>query len=369
MNTSIRPIQAGLRRTIGAAALGLTMLASAPQGHAQLVFNLNPAVGTSAQAIQGFQDAADRWSAIYNDNVTVNLNIGFTALGAGILGQAGSSFVTNPFTTVKNAMALDALSADDATAIANLQGGSNMTLLINGVAAVGGAVNSYIVDSTGNNTDRIRMTTANAKALGLLAGNAPTVDAQITFSTNFLWDFDPTDGILPGHFDFVGVAAHEIGHAMGFTSGVDVLDLNMPGGGNPNAPANGFADDLYTFVSTLDLFRYSALSDANGALDWTADTRAKYFSIDGGTTVGAGFSTGRYHGDGRQASHWKDNLYLGIMDPTSGQGELLAIDANDIQAFDVIGWNRAPQTPDAGATAVLLVLGVAALVSRRRLAA
>lgn len=366
MSTSFRMNRAGLRRTIGAAALGLAMLGTAPQGLAQLVFNLNPAVGTSAQAIQGFQDAADRWSAIYNDNVTVNINIGFTALGAGILGQAGSNFQSYSFTQVKTALGLDAISADDATAVANLQGGTNMSLLINGTTEVGGNPGSSFIDTTGANTSTVRMTNANAKALGLLAGNAATLDASITFSTAFNWDFDPTDGILPGYFDFVGVAAHEIGHAMGFTSGVDVLDNNMIGGGNPFT----FHSDAFVFVSTLDLFRYSASSYANGALDWTADARAKYFSIDGGATVGAGFSTGRFHGDGRQASHWKDNLGLGILDPTSAPGELLAISANDIQGFDVIGWNKqAAQVPDAGGTAVLLVLGAVALVARRRLAA
>jgi hypothetical protein len=35
----------------------------------------------------------------------------------------------------------------------------------------------------------------------------------------------------------------------------------------------------------------------------------------------AGFSTGKTFGDGPQASHWKDSLGLGMMDPTAGTGE------------------------------------------------
>ncbi len=80
------------------------------------------------------------------------------------------------------------------------------------------------------------------------------------------------------------------------------------------------------------------------------------------------FSTGAYVGDGRQASHWKDNLGLGIMDPTSSYGELLAISTNDIRAFDVIGWNRADASgvPDTASTLALLGLGLALVGSLRR---
>src|SRR5262249_60028 len=55
---------------------------------------------------------------------------------------------------------------------------------------------------------------------------------------------------------------------------------------------------------------------------------------------------------GRQASHWKDNLGIGIMDPTSvPAGQANVITAQDIRAFDVIGWNVASATkPDLIAT-------------------
>jgi hypothetical protein len=358
-----RTPRACFRHVCSTLALGLAVLASTQQASAQLTFNYNIAAGTSAQAVQGFQDAGNRWSSLFTDNVTININIGFSNLGAGILGQAGSAQGTISYSGAKSAMAFDASSADDATAVANLQAGSNMTLLMNGTSDAGGLPTDYMLDSTGANTETIRMTYANAKALGLLPGNYAATDAAITFSDQFAWDFDPTDGITAGAYDFVGIATHEIGHAMGFISGVDVLDLNM--GNGPYAYP--YHSDEYVFVSTLDLFRYSADSVALGALDWTADTADKYFSIDGGATVGAGFSTGRYNGDGRQASHWKDGLGLGILDPTAGKGELLAITGNDIQAFDVIGWDQAVvNTPDAGSTAFLLALGLAALASRRR---
>ena len=51
----------------------------------------------------------------------------------------------------------------------------------------------------------------------------------MTFSSNFAFDFDPTDGISDDTFDFIGVAIHEIGHALGFVSGVDLLDVSTGG--------------------------------------------------------------------------------------------------------------------------------------------
>ena len=50
-------------------------------------------------------------------------------------------------------------------------------------------------------------------------------------------------------------------------------------------------------------------------------------------------STGQVNGDGRQASHWKDSLGLGLMDPTAAPGELLMVSENDLIALDLIGWD------------------------------
>lgn len=340
-----------------AAGIGAASLAQA-----QLVFNFTPAAGTDAQAIAGFQAAGQRWSNLFNDSVTVNINIGFSALGPGILGQAGSAQANYAYSSVRNRLSLDQTTLADATAVTNLQAGP-LSLYINRTSNNpngAGSATAYVDNDGDANNSVIRMSNANAKALGLLAGTAAGVDASITFSSAFTWDFDPTNGITAGTFDFIGVATHEIGHAMGFISGVDILDINSP-------PVNGpFADHQFTFVSTLDLFRYSTASVSNNSLDWTADNRAKYFSIDGGATAGPLFANGTNFGDGRQASHWKDSLGIGIMDPTSSQGELLAISAADTEALDVIGWNRATTVPDHGSSMVLVGLGCALLAGLRR---
>jgi hypothetical protein len=299
-----------------------------------LTFNFTPAAGTSQQAIDGFTSAGNLWSSVLTDNVTVNVNINLTALGAGTLGETGSSYQSYNYSQVYNALKNDRTSADDNQAVNSLSSGSTFNLLLNRTANNpngAGSATPYLDNNGNQNNQTIGLTSANAKALGL-QGNSASSDASISFSNLFNWDFNRSDGIASGAFDFVGIAAHEIGHALGFMSGVDILDTNS------SSPS--YNDNQFAYVSSLDLFRYSTDSKNAGAIDWTADNRAKYFSIDGGVTKIADFSTGATSGDGRQAGHWKDNLGLGILDPTIAPGELLAISENDQRALDAIGWNR-----------------------------
>jgi hypothetical protein len=312
----------------GIGASSLVMPANA------LTFNFTPAVGTSQLAIDGFNAAGALWSSLFTDNVTININIDFKALTAGTLGETGSSQQSFSYTQVYKALNKDKSSNDDNTAVSNLSNSSTFKTLLNRTAnSPNGSGNAtpYLDNDGDANNSQIRINTANAKALGLKSNIGS--DASISFSNLFTWDFDRSNGISSGAFDFVGTAAHEIGHALGFVSGVDILDYN--------SSSTFFNDNAFTYVSTLDLFRYSTESKALGAIDWTADTRDKYFSLDSGTTKIASFSTGETWGDGYQASHWKDNLGLGLMDPTGAPGELLTISENDKRAFDVIGWNRA----------------------------
>lgn len=365
-----------MQRTLARRAWSLATLAvlalAGRTAEAGLTFNFTAAPGTSQQAIDGFAAAGARWSSLFTDNMTVNINIAFTALGSGILGQASSSQALYAYSDVRSALIADKKSADDATATSHLQTGPGVDMLLNRTSnnpnGFGSATPYLDNDDDANNT-AILMTNANAKALGLLAGNNGATDASISFSSSFAFDFDPSNGITAGAFDFIGIAAHEIGHALGFISGVDILDTNSP-------PLNGpFRDNQFTFVSTLDLYRYSTASASLGAIDWTADNRTKYFSIDGGATNtgGATFSTGVFFGDGNQASHWKDNRGIGIMDPTADFGELLAISANDIRAFDVIGYdlvplsaNPVPEPSTLFSAALAVLFGGAVIRGRRR---
>ncbi|HVF92795.1 MAG TPA: NF038122 family metalloprotease [Sphingomonas sp.] len=328
-------------------------------GQAQaLTFVLNNTGGAAigSQARFGFEIATRYWSSVFNDNAVVNLNIGFSSLAPGVLGSTGSSRSLISMQAGYNALGADRTSTLDNQAVAGLQtlgvstlgaGIGSVIAQTNGINATNnGYVDNFIrVDADGGvNNSTLAITKANAKALGITtdvngaAINYGTPDGSVSFSSNFAFDFDPTDGIDAQSFDFIGVAIHEIGHALGFTSGVDSYDGRTGPGG---AGATAGLLEGFVVMNTLDLFRYSS----TGVLDWTTQNNP-YFSLDGGATQMLGnslMSTGSFNGDGRQASHWKDSVagapQLGILDPTSGRGQLQEITALDLSAYDAIGWN------------------------------
>ena len=311
---------------------------------ADVVFHLNPMSGMDSAAVAGFTAAAQLWSNVLSNNMTVNLDIGFTSLGGGILGQTELTESQFSYRNYRNALAGRATSASDALAVASLTTNDSFNLLINGTT---NNASPHVVSN-----DLVSMTSANAKALGLVGAANTATDATITFNSDFNFEFNPPSVTGSSRFDFVGVAAHEIGHALGFISSVDALDTNL----------NAFDDSHWNgSVTPLDTFRMSTrVSD--GTIDWTADTQAKYLSLDHGATSLGAFATGAMHGDGSQASHWKEQTpRLGIMNPTAAPGERLAISDRDKLALDVIGYQIVPEPSSVillGVGGVLVAVGM-----------
>jgi hypothetical protein len=347
-----------------------------PSAHAAVI-NLsydanNFSVPNGQQALSGFQEAATFWENTFSDIATINLKIDFAALGTNVIAQASPK--TSVFLYEKVALGLiyDATSQTDVTVMNNLP--CDRSQVFNDCALKfldQEGPGPYELDADGSDDNYfLELTQANAKALGFTNhsnGDAfAAMDANLTLSSDFAFDFDRSNGIDLDRMDFIGVAIHEIGHALGFISGVDAYDHVY---NNTNSTFTGDLDDL-AVASTLDLFRCSAVSLAQGAdiLDWRPGADA-YFSVDSCNTSLAQFSTGVYGGDGKQASHFKDNQSLGIMDPTFDFGELGVVTANDLMAFDAIGWDLRSVTSTAvpePASITLFGLAIAGLFLSRR---
>jgi hypothetical protein len=151
------------------------------------------------------------------------------------------------------------------------------------------------------------------------------------------------------------------------------LDQAMSQLGAQGSPTQGFS----AWVNNLPLGVLFVLF-AVGVLRRLRGSRLALFSAGLMLVHGlASFATGQIRGDGNQASHWKDNQSLGIMDPTTAPGEQLTITALDLTAFDVIGWNltstptvSAPSAPTvatpAPASALVFAFGLAGLGCARR---
>ena len=292
--------------TVGSAALlGLCSASSANALTINLINTGGVEVGTDAYF--GFMVAAKYWESVITTDATLNFRVGFTTSGFSsptVLGQASSASGTKTQVAWRNALTASATSALDDSVVANLP-----TM----------------------NATNVRLNNTVQKALGLYTGNANTVDATITFNAARAFDFDTRDGFDASNpaSDFVSVAVHEMGHALGFTSAVGQNTTNN------STPSN------------TDMFRYK-----DGAWNITWGGYA-YFSIDGGATEfmnNAGFSSGP---DGFQTSHWREGTRIhdgvsctiltepqvGILDPTGGICQEGIVTAQDLAMFDALGWN------------------------------
>ena len=323
--------------------------------------------GTAARA--GFEAAAALWSSVLTDPITIRLDVQFSALGPGILGSTGSTTNTVAYSQLRSLMQTDSSSATDISTLASLP--TTPLSFVSNEASVGAPISATVRTLDNNNTfdnNNIQVNTAQVKALGQVptyaATNTTLRDGIVSFSSAFSWDFDRSDGLTPGFFDFVGVAAHEIGHALGFRSGVDLADGNVG-----NSGLNNIA-----WGTVMDLVRYGSFQGVQ-TRDWSIGG-TPCMSVNAGASCVGPMSTGRTNGDLRQASHWKDDSLLGlpaaigIMDPTvasaSSNQPTLIITGADLIAFDAMGYNLTP-VPEPESLALMLAgLGVVGAVIRRR---
>jgi hypothetical protein len=356
--------------------------------------------------MMGFELAGRIWSQHLRDSITVNIHVGMSNnLPMGVIGGALPGITPRQqFSQFYQRYSADIQSADDQTAFANLpvQGtrlfttgttlnngtGDSRSLTFGSLSSTrtsnrtssirrsvnlstgstpstptafqglfdvhevrgGGLVNMSQITKT---SETLNLSRANAKALGLLDGQNQGLDGYILMShldnQPFTWSYDYTRSQEPASntLDFLSTALHEIGHVLGFISGID-----RPGWLNSNVYSD---EERQTYINSLgehirnamplDFFR---LSPTDLWMNMTFGGN-RIFSLDRGASSIAQFATGKdvqLGGDGFQASHWTgQNVTLGIMNPTLAPEQRVDISQVDLRALDVIGYDRATNQP------------------------
>ena len=272
-------------------------------------------------AMQTVQRAAEFWSTALADDVTVTIDAEFASLGAGVAGTMSPIMGNMLYDQLRDVMIADAQSHE--MIVSQLP-------VYQGLTTDGADV-----------PDTVSVTRANLKALGVTT--LPV--------SNSLFGTGPIDGIMNiadtfdnAAADFLQVAIHEIGHALGFVSGVENVD----------------AGASVTNLTTMDMFRLapgqgsSNFTDAPRMLDPTKDqvffdgghfNPSRISTIAGLTRGDIPLSTGEATGDGWQASHFKNRnlingVYLGTMDPVANPAATENASENDKRVLDLIGWDE-----------------------------
>lgn len=315
------PVLAAARRQ--ASTLGLL-------GGFDIVLVPGPGLAANPGALAAFERAAAQWEALIGDPIVVTIDADFADLGnPGIIGQASSVLLQGPFDLIRDAVVADAASEGDDDVVAAMPTAAQFSAAL----PPGFGLSGYLLSSK-----------ASLKALGFagLDDSFGVSDATITFNEVFAFDLDNSDGVSPGTIDLETVAVHEIGHALGFFSIVDGIDGAIGGSVTP---------------STLDLYRFASRGAKPAST--ARFTRARRSAVPGADEVFADvesespMSTGVFGGDGRQASHWKDDVlagrFIGVMDPTLAAATIEPITLADRRAFDLIGYHIVPASLCGGA--------------------
>ncbi|MEO0511953.1 MAG: NF038122 family metalloprotease [Planctomycetota bacterium] len=290
------------------------VVVNTPQKKVGLDVIFNVGGNIPAGAIEALQFAEQVIESTFDDPSTIVVSFSFQPLPLGIIGSAGSADILPAYSVVRNSLALNN-DGDDFIQEFLPEGTIPMIYNFNNLNNI---TNENLVD----------LNTAAAKAIGFQTGGS---DVNITLSTQFNFDFDPSNGISGFQTSFVDVVIHEVGHAQGFTSNADI------NGTNP---------------TILDLFRF-ALDDLG--LDLNPDTQEEFtttprivdFNAPDNDRVIVDVIASSYRmedGDPDQASHFREQgNNIGIMDPSIAGGQTFFdrgfYSEADLIMFDAIGYD------------------------------
>ena len=286
-------------------------------------------------ATEAFKRAAAQWEALIQTRVTIIIDVDF---GPTLFGKRFEDNVVG---------STDAQVVGGNSLYAAVRAGLISKALAPQTVSLYNSLPAKVVSTDAGESAGIAASSATLRALDLINQTADAdgelssfgLPPAIGLNSKFKFDFDAGNGIGQDEFDFEAIALHEIGHILGFISCVGQQEMDS-------------SIDLE--ASVWDLFRVRPDAVKSGFA-----TAQRIVSSGGDQSFYAGdpalsLSTGRPDGtggDGRQASHWKDdNLtgrYIGVMDPTIGPSEHHFITDNDTAVLDAIGFrtNSLTQPP------------------------
>ena len=331
-----------------------------------LQFDFSYSAGTSWEQIVAFETAGMMWSDYLKDDMTVNIHVEMTdSLPDNVIGGALPGMVANVnYTTFRQKYKADIKSWVDR------EGYDSLSVMREGYGGIGpgGTWEKFeaIIDMGSKlvmeDSSELNMTRANAKALGLVYKNDRALDGYIKMNnlsgTSLKWDYNPW-WTPSGSLDFLSTAVHEIGHVLGFVSGVDKyqgVNFNNIGDfysyfGNDYNARQFMEDNVLDYANPLDLFRHSDKSINYNSSHHSSNDKVIDLSVGNPSYFGPekkwfAFATGKntsVNGDGFQASHWKQNndegWVQGIMDPLMKPGVMRRISNRDLIAMDAIGYD------------------------------
>jgi autotransporter passenger strand-loop-strand repeat protein len=168
------------------------------------------------------------------------------------------------------------------------------------------------------------ISTAEAKALGLIQSSGTVFDGSVGFSSSFPFSYAP-DVPVSGQYYFIGTVEHEISEVLGRVS-----QLNSSG-----------------HYAPIDLFRYAAA----GQRQLTTGAPS-YFSIDGGSTPFDAWNN-PVAGNGGDLADWAPSAGFDAYLDNSPSDQVNEITPTDLTLMSALGWISTSETTGSGQTFVV----------------
>jgi len=284
------------------------------------------------------------YSADFKDPITVALDFEY---GGGLGSSSYVEYTNIPYATYRAALAADATSPDDTTAVSNLPNTTNDPVLNNLTMDVKSATGRAVGLSTPAAT-----TAVNDAAHCTGAG---TYDGCIGIN----WGITNIgDGNSSGGFNAQAVLEHEIDEVLGLGSSLEGVSCSGPSCATTTILAFGAQ------ISPEDLFRYTLAGARTFVMAQTCSSISNdaYLSIDGGATQIDQFNQAC---DGGDFGDWIDHATPEVQDWQGTASGATPIFNTEVTALDVVGYDLSSPEPSTFALVGGILVGAAIL--RRRL--